>query len=334
MALKVLRAGILTTVQDLGRWGYQRFGVPVGGAMDEFSHRLSNVLVGNDEHAATLEMTLVGPGFTINADTLLAVCGADFEARVTGESLPKARPVVVRAGSALDFGPCRRGCRAYLAVAGGFEIDPVLGSRSTFLRGGFGGWQGRALRRGDLLPTGAAIPGLYPSLYRRLRETRAPMAYPSWAAAERVEALMPGPHRMRFVRGRHWGRFPDAARETFLSSEYRIGSNSDRQAYRLMGPLMIPEAAFDVVSAGVTFGTIQVPPDGEPIVLMSSRQTTGGYPRLGEVIGADLPLLAQMPAGARVRFQAVELKEAQTLLLERERELSRMREALRMRAHA
>ncbi len=334
MALKVLRAGILSTIQDLGRWGHQRFGVPVGGVMDEYSHRLANILVGNDEHAATLEMTLVGPGFTVNADTLLAVCGGDFEARVNGEPLPKARPVLVRAGSALDFGPCRRGCRAYLAVSGGFDVEPVLGSRSTFLRGGFGGWQGRALRRGDLLPARAASARLYPSLYRKLRESRAPMAYPSWAATERVEALTPGPHRIRFVRGRHWSRFPDAARETFLSSEYRIGSNSDRQAYRLMGPSMIPEEAFDVVSAGVTFGTIQVPPDGEPIVLMSSRQTTGGYPRLGEVVGADLPLLAQMPAGARVRFQAVELTEAQTLLLERERELSRMREALGMRAQS
>jgi len=332
VALKVLRAGILSTIQDLGRWGCQRYGVPVSGVMDEFSHRLANILVGNREDAATLEMTLVGPGFTLNADTLLAVCGADFEARVNGESLPKARPVLVRAGSALDFGPCRRGCRAYLAVAGGFDVEPVLGSRSTFLRGAFGGWQGRALRRGDQLPTRDADPALYPSLHRKLRESRAPMAYPSWAATERVEALMPGPHLLRFVRGRHWSRFPEEARETFLSSEYRIGSNSDRQAYRLMGPLLLARDSIEVISSGVTFGTIQVPPDGEPIVLMASRQTTGGYPRLGEVVAADLPLLAQMPAGARVRFQAVELAAAQTLLLEREREIARMQEALSMRA--
>jgi len=332
MALKVLRAGILSTIQDLGRWGHQRYGVPVSGVMDEFSHRLANILVGNDQAAATLEMTLVGPGFTVNADTLLAVCGGDFEARVNGEALPKARPVLVRAGSALDFGPCRRGCRAYLAVAGGLEVEPVLGSRSTFLRGAFGGWQGRALRRGDLLPTRDADPALYPSLFRKLRESRVPMAYPSWAATEKVEALMPGPHLLRFVRGRHWTRFPEEAREIFLSSEYRIGSNSDRQAYRLMGPLMIAAEAFDVVSSGVTFGTIQVPPDGEPIILMASRQTTGGYPRLGEVIAADLPLLAQMPAGARLRFQAVDLPAAQALFLDRERELARMQEALSMRA--
>ena len=334
MALKVLRAGILSTVQDLGRWGSQRFGVPVSGVMDEFSHRLANILVGNEERAATLEMTLVGPGFTVNADTLLAVCGGDFEARVNGETLPRGRPVLVRAGSALDFGPCRRGCRAFLAVAGGFQVEPVLESRSTFLRGGFGGWHGRALRRGDLLPTRDADPALYPSLHRKLREARAPMAYPAWAATERMELLMPGPHLLRFVRGRHWNRFPEEARETFLSSEYRVGSNSDRQAYRLMGPSMIASEALDVISSGVTFGTIQVPPDGEPIVLMASRQTTGGYPRLGEVIYADLPLLAQMPAGARLRFQAVELVAAQDLLLERERELARMQEALRMRAHS
>jgi len=334
MALKVLRAGILSTIQDLGRWGAQRFGVPVGGVMDEFSHRLANLVVGNDEREATLEMTLVGPGFTVNRDTLIAVCGGDFEARVNGETLPKGRPVLVRTGSALDFGPCRHGCRAYLAVAGGFQVEPVLGSRSTFLRGGFGGWQGRPLRRGDLLPTCDADPTLYPSLHRKLRETRAPMVYPSWAATERLEAFLPGPHLLRFVRGRHWNRFTEEARETFLSSEYRVGSNSDRQAYRLMGPRMLAGDAFDIVSGGVTFGTIQVPPDGEPIVLMASRQTTGGYPRLGEVISADLPLLGQMPAGARLRFQAVDLAGAQLLLLERERELSRMHEALAMRARS
>lgn len=331
MALKVLRAGILSTIQDLGRWGYQRFGVPVNGVMDEVSHRLANILVGNDEQAATLEMTLVGPGFTLNTDTLLAVCGGDFEARVNGEPLPKARPVLVRAGSALDFGPCRRGCRAYLAVAGGFEVEPMLDSRSTFLRGGFGGWQGRALRRGDMLPTRHADPALYPSLHRKLREQRTPMSFPTWSATERVEVLMPGPYLLRFVRGRHWTRFPEESRELFLSSEYRIGSNSDRQAYRLMGPLLLPRDPIEVISAGVTFGTIQVPPDGEPIVLMASRQTTGGYPRLGEVASVDLPLLAQLPAGARLRFQAVELAAAQALLLERERDLARMREALAMR---
>jgi biotin-dependent carboxylase-like uncharacterized protein len=332
MALKVLRAGVLSTLQDLGRWGSQRYGVPVSGVMDEVSHRLANWLVGNDENDATVEMTLVGPGFALTRDALIAVCGGDFEARVNGERLPRARPVLARAGSTLDFGACRRGCRAYLAVAGGFAVEPVLGSRSTYLRGGFGGWQGRALRRGDLLPTGEASATLYPSLQRTLGERRAAVAYPAWSVAERVELLAPGPYVMRFVPGRHWDAFPAPVRGRFTGSEYRIGSSSDRQGYRLHGPLLAPETPIEVISSGVTFGTIQVPPDGEPIVLMANRQTTGGYPRLGEVAGVDLPLLAQLPPGSPVRFQPVELAAAQGLLLERERELARTREGIALQS--
>src|SRR5581483_2438553 len=180
MALKVLRAGVLSTLQDLGRWGSQRIGVPVSGAMDRYSHRLANLLVGNDETEATVEMTLVGPGFTATREVLIAVCGAEFDARVNGQPFPKARPVLVRAGSTLDFGRCRRGCRAYLAVAGGFQVDPVLGSRSTFIRGGFGGWHGRALKRGDLLPVSEPDARLFPSLHRKLSNASVQLAYPSW----------------------------------------------------------------------------------------------------------------------------------------------------------
>jgi antagonist of KipI len=331
VALKVLRAGVLSTLQDLGRWGYQRYGVPVSGVMDEYSHRLANILVGNDESEATIEMTLVGPGFALTRDALLAVCGGDFEARVNGEPLPKARPVLVRAGSTLDFAACRRGCRAYIAVAGGFRVEPVLGSRSTFLRGGFGGWQGRALKRGDLLPTADPDPSFFPSLHQKLGAHRVAMAFPGWAATERVELLMPGPWVLRFIPGQHWTVFSEETRERFGNGEYRVGSNSDRQGYRLMGPLLLPSQPVSLVSAGVTFGTIQVPPDGEPIVLMAGRQTTGGYPRLGEVISADAGLLAQVPPGAGVRFRPVGLADAQALLLERERDLARMREAVRLR---
>jgi antagonist of KipI len=330
MALKMLRAGILTTVQDLGRWGYQRFGVPVSGVMDEVSHRLANWLVGNDETQASVEMTLVGPGFTVTRDTLLAACGGDFEPRVNGESMPRARPVLVRAGSVLEFGACRMGCRGYLALAGGVQVPAVMGSRSTFLRGGFGGFHGRALRRGDLLDAAALEPERFPALHRRLAAERARMAYPRWSATERVDLLSPGPYPIRFVPGRHWPLFADALRQRFCSSEYRIGPQSDRQGYRLSGPTLAPEPPIETISEGVTFGTIQVPPDGEPIVLMASRQTTGGYPRLGEVASVDLPLLAQLPPASVVRFQPVTLEEAQSLLLAREREMARMREAILM----
>lgn len=334
MALKVLRAGILSTVQDLGRWGSQRAGVPVSGVMDEYSHRLANLLVGNPESDATIEMTLVGPGFAVMLDTLIAVCGADFDVRANGDSLPKARPVWVRAGSTLDFGSCRRGCRAYLAVNGGFAVDPVLGSRSTFLRGGFGGWRGRALQRGDIIPLGNRRDALYPSVRRKLAARGPAIAYPGWAATEPIESLLPGAQPIRFVRGRHWSHFDEAQREALARSEFRIATNSDRQGYRLRGPTLTLREPLEIVSTGVTFGTIQVPPDGEPIVLMANHQTTGGYPRLGEVISADLPLLAQLPPGAQVSLQPVELAEAYAAHALRERDLARMREAIALRATA
>lgn len=332
MALNVVRGGILSSVQDLGRWGFQRFGVPVGGAMDEFSHRLANLLVGNDEADAAVEITLVGPAFTLTDDTLLAVCGGDFEPQVNGERLPRARPVMVKAGATLDFGRCKRGCRAYLAVSGGFQVEPVLGSRSTFLRGGFGGYHGRALKRGDVLETRETDPALYPGLRERLRLSLAASAHPPWAATERVELLSPGPYAIRFVRGRHWECFDDDALARFQASEYRVGAQSDRQGYRLVGPPLLLKEPINMISEGVTFGTIQVPPDGEPIVLMASRQTTGGYPRLGEVVSADLPLLAQLPPGAGIRFQSVSLEQAYALLAQREQDLARMRQAVQLQA--
>ncbi|HZR01801.1 MAG TPA: biotin-dependent carboxyltransferase family protein [Burkholderiales bacterium] len=333
MALKVLRAGVLSTLQDLGRWGSQRIGVPVSGAMDRYSHRLANLLVGNDETEATVEMTLVGPGFTATREVLIAVCGAEFDARVNGQPFPKARPVLVRAGSTLDFGRCRRGCRAYLAVAGGFQVDPVLGSRSTFIRGGFGGWHGRALKRGDLLPVSEPDARLFPSLHRKLSNASVQLAYPSWAATESSEWFAPGPYRIRFMVGRHWEAFAEEARAAFIGNVYRVGTNSDRQGYRLKGPGLHPRDPVEVISAAVTFGTIQIPPDGEPIVLMANRQTTGGYPRLGEVVSADLSLLAQLPPGAEVRFQVVDLATAHAASMARERDFALMREALALRAH-
>jgi allophanate hydrolase subunit 2 len=158
------------------------------------------------------------------------------------------------------------------------------------------------------------------------------MAYPRWSATERIDLLTPGPYTIRFMSGRHWPLFTEAARERFCSSEYRIGVQSDRQGYRLSGPTLAPEHAIEMISEGVTFGTIQVPPDGEPIVLMASRQTTGGYPRLGEVASVDLPLLGQLPPGSAVRFEPIALEEAQSLLLARERDLARTREAILMQA--
>jgi antagonist of KipI len=330
MALRVQRAGILSTLQDLGRYGYQRFGVPVGGVMDEYSHRLANLLVGNPEHEATLEITLAGPRLEFIHDTLIGICGGDFAPTIDGESVPAARPVLLSKGSVVDFGTCRLGCRAYLAVAGGFEVPLVMGSKSTYLRGGFGGFEGRALRRGDLVPTGEGGRDAYPGLRRRL-DAGARFAYPRWSVNANSAFLAHGHHRIHFVPGRHWELLSEDSQQQFGGVQYRIAPDSDRMGYRLEGPLLSLKQPVEILSEAVTFGSIQVPPDGRPIVLMANRQTTGGYPRIGEVSAVDLPLLAQLPPGDTVHFEPVTLEDSQRLYLQRDRDLGIMREALQMR---
>ena len=330
MALRVQRAGILSTLQDLGRYGYQRFGVPVGGVMDEYSHRLANLVVGNDEREATLEVTLLGPRLEFTCDTLIGLCGGDFECSIDGHRAPMARPVLSRAGSVLDIGACRLGCRAYLAVAGGFDVPLVMGSKSTYLRGHLGGFQGRALRRGDLLPTGEAPTGLYPELHAR----PGPFQYPRWSVNAQVAFLAHGHHHIRFVPGRHWELFGEGARQQLCATQFRIGPDSDRMGYHLEGVALVLDRPIEIQSEAVTFGSVQVPPDGRPIVLMANRQATGGYPRIGEVASVDLPLLAQLPPGDTLRLEPVSLERSQSLYLQRERDLVRLREGLRMRMRA
>lgn len=330
MALRVQRAGILSTLQDLGRYGYQRFGVPVGGVMDEYSHRLANLLVGNDEREATLEITLVGPRLEFTRDALISLCGGDFECTIDGRSVPMARPVRVSAGSALDIGACRLGCRVYLAVAGGFDVPLVMGSKSTYVLGQLGGFQGRALRRGDLLPTGEASRSPYPELRERPAQ-HGSFRYPRWSVNANAAFLAHGHHRIRFVPGRHWERFSDSNRQQFCATQFRIGPDSDRMGYHLEGAALVLDSPIEIHSEAVTFGSIQVPPDGRPIVLMANRQSTGGYPRIGEVASVDLPLLAQLPPGDTLRMEPIGLEQSQALYLQRERELALTREGLRMR---
>lgn len=330
MALRVLRAGILSTLQDLGRYGYQRFGVPVGGVMDDYSHRLANLLVGNPEHEATLEITLAGPRLEFMQTALIGICGGDFTPTIDGAPILVARPVLVAAGSVLDFASCRLGCRAYLAIAGGFAVEPVMGSKSTYLRGGFGGLNGRALKKGDVLATGEDLAAAYPGLRAKL-ESGARFAYPRWSVNANSAFLAHDHHRIHFIPGRHWEFFTEEARQQFGNVEFRIATDSDRMGYRLEGPALALVRPVEILSEAVTFGSIQVPPDGRPIVLMANRQTTGGYPRIGEVATVDLSLLAQLPPGDTVRFEPMTLADSQRLYVQRDKDLGIMREALQMR---
>lgn len=326
MTLTVIEPGLQTQLQDEGRWGWQRDGVPVGGAMDPWSHRLANLLAGNAGDEATLEILMTGPKLRLDRGATIAVAGADLSASIDGHELPMHQCIHVPAGAVLAFGRRRAGLRAYLAVAGGFDVPPVLGSRSTYVRGGFGGLGGRALRPGDVLPLGRpAAPGPAGTARRPFE------AAPSPALGELLPLPDPAPDACAtaaVLRGEHWDRFSAETRHALLAQAWRIGSQSDRMGYRLQGTALQCAAGEELLSEGVGFGTIQVPPDGQPIVLMAERQSTGGYPKIAHVASVDLPMLAQLAPGQRLRFKLVGMDLAQALIEDRERSHAQLRRML------
>ena len=320
MSLHILRPGLLTTVQDLGRPGYQHIGVVVSGALDAVALRVANLVVGNTEDAAGLEITLLGPTIRFEADHLIALTGADLSPTLDGQPMPMHRPVAVRAGTVLAFGAARAGCRAYLAVAGGLAVPLVLGSRATYLRAALGGWHGRAAQAGDELPVGEPT-----ATGQQLRHLIAPASLAArWAAARWTPGpvLCPTPCPqpiLRAIKGPEYEQFSAASQRAFWHEPFAITPAADRMGYRLHGPGLQREIATELLSSAVTFGTVQVPPGGQPIVLLADAQTTGGYPRLAQVITADFSVLAQAAPGQQLRFQEVPLAEAQTLYLAQER---------------
>ena len=332
VSCRVLHAGLLTTVQDIGRFGHQRFGIPVSGAMDSVALRLANLLVGNDENAAAVEITLLGPRLEFDTSCLIALSGGDLQPMVDGERVHIGRAMLVSAGATLSFGEADRGCRAYLAVAGGVCTAAVLGSRSTYVRGGFGGVGGRALRKDDVLTFGKPS-----ALARRIsselaeRSDGRPVRVATWGASSAlVPRYSPAPS-VRLLVGEHMHMLTPESREVLFRAEFRVGAQSDRMGYRLEGPALEVSEPAELLSEGVTFGTVQLPPGGKPIVLMADRQTTGGYPRIGEVASVDLPLVAQLRPGHRIRFRPISLTEAHALYLAREADFAQARTAIALR---
>lgn len=300
MSIHVVKPGALSTLQDLGRVGYQRFGVSVSGAMDERSHRMANFLVGNPGAWPTLEMTLTGPTLRFEEAVTIAVCGADLSPQLDGFPVPSAKALTVEAGSVLSFGERRCGARAYLAVRGGFVADAVLGSRSTNFRAGFGGFDGRALRKGDTLTLAA------PSVWS---DDNASFQPPRLAPAVWRSADAP----IRVLQGREWERFTATSHDRLLNEAYTVAAQSDRMGYRFSGALLERAIPGDIWSETVPFGTMQVPPDGQPIILMTDRGTSGGYPRIANVVSVDLPRLAQRMPGDTIRFELTTLEHAHRL---------------------
>ena len=330
MSVRVVRPGLLSTVQDLGRYGFQHLGIVPCGAMDSLAHSMANALVGNEETSATLECTLLGPELAFEQDALIALCGGVFQDK--WQPLPSHRPILVNAGTTIAIGSAVRGSRAYLAIAGGFTVDEVLGSRSTYLPAGFGGLRGRPLEAGDRLET---IEGLAPLSRARFARQSSTVAIGNarsvrWSVPE-LSIPHAHPVEVRAIEGRHHAQFDEDSREAFFSRPWRVSPQSNRMAYRLEGPRLKRKRSVEVLSEPTCLGTVQVPNDGAPIVLMADHQTTGGYPKIAELAGADIPRLAQVSPGASLRFVKCSVEaayEAEDEALERFRSV---RDAVRNR---
>lgn len=313
--------GQLTTVQDLGRPGHQQLGLSPGGAMDVDAARIANLLVGNTPSAALLEITLIGPRITFEHGSWIALTGANLPGTVAGTRLPGWRPVWIPPGAQLVFGGIRKGCRAYLALAGGIDVPIVLGSRSTDLRARIGGLSGRRLQQGDCLPIGRTTWAI-PSPADR-------PCWPRWWAAHEIPTA---DHRvtLRFVPGPDWSVLSETARQALTSGALRVDHRFDRMGLRLSGPRLSISNQHERLSAGVTFGTLQLPPDGQPILLGADRQTTGGYPVLGTVARVDHTRLAQLRAGDALYFSPLPVAAAQTLYRARARDIARLAIAIEL----
>lgn len=319
-AFEIVLPGAFTTVQDLGRYGYQKYGVSICGAMDRFALRAGNLLVGNEEGEAAIEATVIGPKLKTLSRMRVAFTGADLSPEVEGKPAPMWRALDVAEGSVLSFGPARSGCRAYLAVSGGIDFPVVMGSRSIHTRSNLGG-NGRALAKGDVIQVkGTGIgnqesgPGVRNSGSRQLPEEFVPVYGRIW--------------NLRVVLGPQDDYFTPKGVETFLESEYRITPQADRMGYRLRGPKIEHKSGPDILTDATPPGSIQVPGDGMPIVLLADGQTTGGYSKIATVISVDQDLLAQARPGDRVRFQRVTLSEAHRFLKAMEKRMTALKSRL------
>lgn len=320
MSVTVIRPGLASTFQDCGRHGYQHLGIPVGGAMDLRAHQLANLIAGNDRDLASLEITLIGPTLQFNSAACIAMAGADLSPTINGIPVPLGRPIIVESGDVLSFGERRKGVRCYLAWHGGIALPEVLGSQSTYLRGELGGFEGRALRKGDVLPLNAPLRAH--ALETLAEDLNAMSIYLPSTLADNPRA------RLRVMRGPHTDLFTQEAVQNLFNSSYRIANESDRMGYRLQGPTLPVKESRQLLSEGVTLGSIQVPADGLPIVLMADRQSIGGYPKIGHVAAVDMPQLAQRMPGEDIHFEEISLAQAQQLDNLREEALARLATSL------
>ncbi|MBB6443593.1 5-oxoprolinase subunit C family protein [Bacillus benzoevorans] len=328
--IKIIKPGLLSTIQDMGRFGFQKYGVGSSGAMDLFSHRIANILTGNNENAPTIEMTLLGAEILFQEDSLIAICGGNLSPAITGGSLiPAWRPVLVKKGTVLHLRAAKQGCRTYLAVAGGFSVPKLMNSASTYLRAEMGGFRGRALQSGDEISVNprSTLAG-YIAEYLNASLNHKPFAAADWFVSPNLIPSFENNPVIRVMEGRHYHLFSEDSKKQLFNSLFHVIPQSDRMGCRLQGPPLQLENPQELLSEAVTYGTIQVPADGNPIVLLADRQTTGGYVKMAQIASVDFPLIAQAKPGDRIHFKKISHEEAQRLYIEREKNLLQLKQGI------
>lgn len=312
---KIITSGFMTTIQDNGRFNFQKYGIPVAGAMDRRSLELANILVGNSRDAAGLEITYTGPAIEFESSMAIAITGADMSPTINGKQVEAYKTIYVNSGDVLSFGGLKNGLRTYLAIEGGIDVPSIMGSKSTYLKAELGGFEGRKLKAGDRIQT-SCVSRTSPIGTRKI---------PSFLIPRYDNEIC-----VRVIMGPEDDCFTSEGLSAFLENQFTVTDQSDRMGLRLQGPVITHKNHPDILSSGINLGTIQVAGNEQPIILMADRQTTGGYTRIANVISIDIPRLAQARPGDRVRFQSVDVELAQRLLREVETETLRLVENFEM----
>jgi len=308
---KVVNSGIFDTIQDLVRFGFQQYGMPASGAMDSCALRIGNRLLGNKENEAGIEISTPGLSLEVLNQTVIAITGANFNPTINSYPVPIWEALEVKKGDIISFDQIKNGCRSYLLVAGGIDVPIILGSKSTYVRGKIGGLKGRPLKKADIINVDKTNQELQNIIGREMPANN----LPEYHEESEIRVIL-GPQDDHFTKdGLH----------TFLNSFYEITVDSDRMGYRLKGPKIKSKNGSDIITDGIPLGSIQVPQDGMPIIMLADRQTTGGYAKIATVISVDIDKFAQMKPGNKVKFTQVNLEEAHRLLGEREKNITDLR---------
>ena len=325
MQIQINQPGILSTIQDAGRYGFRSQAVPVSGAMDLLSARIANIALGNEANAAVIEFTYANASFTTLTDILIAYAGDGAFIEIEKQIIPVNKPVFIPVGKIAKLVASTVGCRTYVAVAGGLDVLDVLGSKSTYVTAALGGINGRALQKGDVLNACQSGSVLSEAICHALKGDI--VHYPNWSLSR--QQLLPTDKKIiRVTRGPESTWFSDATWQSFFAQSFHSSSQSNRMGYRLEGPVLLPEKKTELLSTAVVPGTIQVTGSGQSILLMADCQTTGGYPRIAQVASLDIPLCGQLKPGDTIHFKEISYREAELLYFERERQLAQMADAI------